>query len=118
MKAEKQLNDENVYKEVNFNEKLIEDLTETSNKIFRNLKNGGFITDKELKYFNFHHKRACNLGKLYFLSKIHKRLLNVPCWAVIFNFGTPREKTSEFLDSHLKMVMEGSWSYIKDSEDL
>ena len=79
MKAEKQLNDENVYKEVNFNEKLIEDLTETSNKIFRNLKNGGFITDKELKYFNFHHKRACNLGKLYFLSKIHKRPLNVPC---------------------------------------
>ena len=44
------------FKDVNFNEKLIQDLTETSNKIFRNLKNGGFITDKELKYFSFDHK--------------------------------------------------------------
>ena len=50
MEAEKQLSDKNVYKDVNFNEKLIQDLTETSNKIFRILKNRGFITDKELKY--------------------------------------------------------------------
>ena len=78
MEAEKQLNNENVYKDVNFNEKLIQGLTETSNKIFRNLKNGDFITEKELKYFSFDHKRACNLGKLYFLPKIHKRLFNVP----------------------------------------
>ena len=47
MEAEKQLSDKNVYKDVNFNEKLIQDLTETSNKIFRILKNRGFITDKE-----------------------------------------------------------------------
>lgn len=46
MKAEKQLSDKNVFKEVNFNDKLIQNLTGTSNKIFRNLKNGGFITDK------------------------------------------------------------------------
>ena len=43
MEAEKQLNNENVYKDVNFNEKLIQDLTETSNKIFRNLKNGDLV---------------------------------------------------------------------------
>ena len=36
--AEKQMNDENVYKDVNFNEKLIQDLAETSNKIFRTLR--------------------------------------------------------------------------------
>ena len=70
MEAEKQLSDKNVYKEVNFN-----DLTETSSKIFRNLNSEGFITDKELKYFSFDHKRVCNLGKLYFPPKIHKRLL-------------------------------------------
>ena len=46
MKAEKQLSDKNVFKEVNFNDKLIQNLTGTSNKIFWNLKNGGFITDK------------------------------------------------------------------------
>ena len=107
--------DKNVYTDVNFNEKLIQDLTETSKKIFTNLKNGGFITDKDLKYFSFDHKRTCNLGKLYFLPKIHKRLLNVPGQPVISNCGTPREKASEFLDSHLKMIMQESWSYIKDS---
>ena len=54
MEAEKQMSHKNVYKEVKFNEKLIQNLTETSNKIFRNLKNESFITDKKLKYFNFH----------------------------------------------------------------
>ena len=117
MEAQKQLSDKNVYKEVKFNEKLIQDLTETSNKIFRNLRNGGFITDKELKYFSFDHKRACNLGKLYLLPKIHKRLFNVPGRPVISNCGTPTEKASEFLDSHLKTIMQESWSYIKDSAD-
>ena len=117
MEAQKQLSDKNVYKEVKFNEKLIQDLTETSNKIFRNLRNGGFITDKELKYFSFDHKRACNLGKLYLLPKIHKRLFNVPGRPVISNCGTPTEKASEFLDSHLKTIMQESWSYIKDSTD-
>ena len=34
MEAEKQLNDRNVYKEVNFNEKLIQGLIETSNRMF------------------------------------------------------------------------------------
>ena len=48
MEAEKQLSDKIFYKEVNFNEKLIQDL-ETSNKTSRNLKNGCFITDKELE---------------------------------------------------------------------
>ena len=53
MEAEKQLSDKNIFKEVKFNKKSIQDLTETSNKIFRNLTNGGLITDKELKYFSF-----------------------------------------------------------------
>ena len=58
-----------------------------------------------MKYFSFDHKRACNLGKLYFLLKIHKRLFNGPRRAVISNCGTPTEKASEFLDSHLKTTM-------------
>ena len=64
---------------------LMQDLMETCNKIFRNLKKGVFITDEELKYFSFDHKRACNLGKLYFLPKMHKRLFNVPGQPVICN---------------------------------
>ena len=117
MEAEKQMSHKNIYKEVKFNEKLIWNLTETSNKIFRNLTNEGFITDKKLKYFSFHHKWACNLGKLYLLPKTHERLFNVPGRPVISNCGTPTEKASEFLDSHLKTIMQKSWSYIKDSAD-
>ena len=87
MEAEEQLSDKNVYKDVKFNENLIQDLTETSDKIFRNLKKRDFITDKELKYFSFDLKRACNLGKFYFLPKIHKTLFNVPVRPVISNCG-------------------------------
>ena len=90
---------------------MIEDHTETSSKIFRNLKNGGFITDKELKYFSFDHKRACNLGKLYFLPKINKIIFNVPGGPVISNCGTPTEKASEFLDSHLKTITAGNYMF-------
>ena len=36
---------------------------------------------------------------------------------MISNCGTPTEKASEFLDSHLKTIMQESWSYIKDSAD-
>ena len=36
---------------------------------------------------------------------------------MISNYETPTEKASEFLDSHLKTIMQESWSYIKDSTD-
>ena len=49
----------------------------------------------------------------FFLKSM--RLSNVPGRPIIFNCGTPTEKASEFLDYHLKPVMQKSWSYIKDS---
>ena len=61
------------------------------------------------------HKKATNLGKMYLLPKIHKKLFNVPSRPVILNCGLPTEKLSEFLDSHLKGIIQESWSYIKDS---
>ena len=63
------------------------------------------------------HKKATNLGKMYLLPKIHKRLYDVPGRPVISNCGTPTEKASEFLDNQLKEVMQNGWSYIKDSND-
>ena len=36
---------------------------------------------------------------------------------VISNCGSPKEKVSEFLDSHLKSIMQENWSYIKYSND-
>ena len=49
--AERQLGDITVYKDVNFKKKMLQDLVETRNKLFRNLKNKGEITEEELKYF-------------------------------------------------------------------
>ena len=57
------------------------------------------------------------MGKLYLLPKIHKHFPNVPGRPVISNCGTPTERTSEFLDHHLKPVMQNGKSYIRDSSD-
>ena len=113
--AERQLGDVTVYEDVTFKEKVLQDLAETSNTLFRNLKSNGGITEKQLKYFTIDLKKTTNLGKLYLLPKIHKRLFEVPGRPVISNCGSPTEKVSEFLDSELKSVMQESWSYIKDS---
>ena len=62
--AENQLKGQNVYKDVDFT-KILQDLAETSNKIFRSLKTKGKIDEKQLKYFSYEYKKTCNLGKLY-----------------------------------------------------
>ena len=97
--AERRLGGVTVYEHVNFKEKMLQDLAETSNKLFRNLKSKGGITEKQLKYFTIDFKKATKLGKLYLLPKIHKCLFEVPGRPVISNFGSPMEKVSEFLDS-------------------
>ena len=73
------------------------------------------ISEKELKYFTYNFKKATNLGKLYFLPKIHKRLSAVPGRRVISNCGRPT--VVEYLDYILKHIMQESWSYIKNSGD-
>ena len=95
----------------------MQELADNSNKLFKNLKTKRSITEKELKYFTIAFKKATNLGKLYLLPKIHKRLENVPGRPVILNCVTPTENVSEFLDSQLKSVMQRSRSYIKESGD-
>ena len=78
LEAEKHLNDKRVYKEVKFNENILTGLVEKSNKIFNRLCSHILISESELRYFTYNFKKAINLGKLYFLPKIHKRLANVP----------------------------------------
>ena len=85
--------------------------------MFSSLKRRRFLTEKQMKYFTYKFRKATNIGKLYILPKIHKRLHNVPERLVISNCGSPTEKYSEFLDHHLKPIMQKCWSYIKDSGD-
>ena len=115
--TKKQLCDKAIYKDVSFNEKILGDLVASSNKIFKSLERTGAISEKEMKCFLYDYKNTTNLWKLYFLHKIHKKPLNVPACPVISNCGTPMEKTSEFLDYHLKPVMQSSWSCTKDAGD-
>ena len=115
--AEKQLSDGIIYKDINFKDKILQELADKSNKLFRNLKTKGSITEKELKYFTIEFKKATNLGKLYLLQKIYKCFENVPGRPDFSNCGTPTEKVSEFLVSQLKPIMQSSRSYIKDSGD-
>ena len=85
--------------------------------MFSNLKKRGFISEKQLKYFSYEYRKATNIGKFYFLPKICKRLHNIPGRPVISNCVTPTEKCLEFLDYHLKPLMQKGWSYIKDLGD-
>ena len=60
--TEKQLNNKSVFKE-----KILQDLAEKSNNIFKSLRGKDKITEKQLKYFTIAHKKATNLGKMYLL---------------------------------------------------
>ena len=113
--AEKQLKDPSLYRKVAFKDNNLSQLVDSSNRFFKNLKMKGHITEKRLKYFSDELKKSCNLGKLYLLPKIHKSLESVPGRPVISNCSPPTEKVPEFLHHHLKPVMQGSKSHIKDS---
>ena len=69
-----------------------------------------------MKYLTYEYKKACNLGKLFLLPKIQKRLFNVPGRPVISNCGTPTKKVFGYLDHHLKPIMQKGLSYIRDSQ--
>ena len=114
--ANKLLRDKNVYNEVEFKEKMLTELAETSNKFFKNLNARGCISEKTLKYFSYEFKKTSNLGKLYLLPKIHKHLSDVPGRPVISNRGTPTEIVSELLDFHLKPIMQNGNSYVRETQ--
>ena len=61
-------------KNVIFKEKILQDLAETGSNIFESLGSKIKMTEKQLKYFTIAHK-VNNLGKIYLLLKIYKRLL-------------------------------------------
>ena len=89
--ADRQLSDNKIYRDVEYTKNMLCSLVDKSNKIFQSLSKKKYISEKELKYFIYNNKNATNLGKSYFLPKIHKRLFNVSGRPVISNCGTPTE---------------------------
>ena len=55
--VEKHLKDENVFKDVEFTEKVLQDFVETSNKMFGRLKPKGKIDEKQLTILHMNTKR-------------------------------------------------------------
>ena len=115
--AENHLSDSSTYKEVKFGEEELVKLVEHSNRMFKQLLSKKSISSEEYKYFTYGFKKSNNLDKMCFLLEIHKRPDNVPSCPVISNFGTPTEKSSEFLNLHLKPLMQSVKSYVKDTSD-
>ena len=67
----RRLSDHSTYTDIKkFNQKLMSDLTEKSNRAFKGLCNKKLITETELKHFSFNFKNACFLGKMYLLPNI------------------------------------------------
>ena len=64
------------------------------------------IADTSFKYFAYEYKKATNIGKLYLLPKIHKRLFEISGKPVMSNCGTASEQFSVLLDCHLKKIMQ------------
>ena len=75
--AESQLENEQVYKKVSFEQDMLCDLVTKSNFFFKGLRRSGCTTEKELKYFSYEYKKITNLGKLCLLPKIDKGLENL-----------------------------------------
>ena len=98
---------------LNLGIKLLQELVDNSDKLFKSLKTKRTNTEKELKCFTIEFKKATNLSKLYLVPKVHKRLENLRGRPVISNCDTPTEKVSEFLDSQLEPVIQSSRSRLR-----
>ena len=55
--AEKQLRDNTVYEEINYNKKILSQLVDSCNKYFKKLNSDGYISYKEKKYFKYKYQK-------------------------------------------------------------
>ena len=100
--ADTQLIDNKIYRDVKYTKNMLSSIVDKNNKIFQGLSKTKHISEKELEQFTSNNKNATELGKLYLLPKIHKRLFHVPGRLAISSCGTPTEKVSGHLDFCLK----------------
>ena len=63
---QKQLGGKNIYEDVNFSDRILRDLVDKSNKMFRSLKSQGKITEKELMCRTYAYHKTTDLDKMYY----------------------------------------------------
>ena len=83
--AENHLKDNNTYQDVKFGDNDLVKLVEKSSQMFKQLFSKQNMSSSEFKHFSYNYKKRTNLGKMYLLPKIHKRLQSVPSRPVISN---------------------------------
>ena len=109
--AEKQLRDKEIYEEVSNDPQT---LIDTIHRAVEKIRKRGDLSADNIKYFMV---KDPKFARFYLLSKIHKRLENVPGRPVISNCGLYTENISAFLDFHLQPLAREVKSYIKDTDD-
>ena len=92
-----QLGCNDIFKDVNFSDQSLQDLDDRNYGTFRILKSQAKMTKNELEYFTYKYKNARNFARLYLLAL--RRLVTI-------NYGTPRERVSEFPGFHHKPLMQ------------
>ena len=107
--AYKQLEDREVYEEVSNDLNI---LVNTTIKALEKIRLRDHLSSDTLYYFVVVDPK---FARFYLLSKIHKRLHNVPGRPVISNCGFYTENISSFLDYHLQPLAQKVKSYIKDT---
>ena len=110
-KAEKQLEDSDVYEEV---PDVPEPLISTIHRMIEKIRKREDLKKETIKYFEV---KDPKFARFYLLPKIYKRLNNVPGKPVISNCGCYMEDISAFLDFHLQPLAQAVKSYIKDTND-
>ena len=105
--AEKQLGDEEVYEEVSND---AAPLLKTINEIITKIRKRGDLKRDYLDYFIM---KDPKFSRFYLLTKIHKRLHDVPGRSVISISGYYTENISAFLDHHLQPLTQAVKLYIK-----
>ena len=110
--AKKQLDDENVYKELTGDvERRLEKVIKGVLKKVRDRRD---ISNSTIGYFLVNNSK---LGWFYLLPKINKRLQNAPGLPVLSNSGYYLEKKSAFLEFHLRSLARKVKCYMKDTND-
>ena len=103
------MSDEEVYEEVTNDPSTLES---TIFNALNEIRARGDLSADNLEYF---FNKDPKFARFYLLSKLHKRLHNVPGRPVSSNCGYCTENISSFLDYHLQPLAKKVKSYIKDT---
>ena len=85
---------------------MLQDLSDTSNNLFRNLTNKSESTEKDLKYFSIDFKKPPAWGSYFCCSRFTSFCLKFQVGQSFETVLLLQRNVSEFLGTDLKLVMQ------------